>query len=49
MNASVTINVQLSQGHVTREPTRPGDTNAPPQSVEFHYTQTDSSVALLMN
>lgn len=47
MNASATASMQSSHGLITQEPTRPGDTTAPPQSVEFHYTQTDSFAALL--
>ena len=39
--------MQSSHGQITQQPTRPGDTTAPPQSVEFHYTQTDSFAALL--
>ena len=47
MNASAKAIMQSSHGQITQQPTRPGDTTAPPQSVEFHYTQTDSFAALL--
>lgn len=47
MNASATASMQSSHGHITQQPTRSGDPTAPPQSVEFHYTQTDSFAALL--
>ena len=47
MNAPATVDVQHSHKHSVQEPMRAGDTTAPPQSVEFHYTQTDSFVTLL--